>query len=128
MTATYGQVEHRLQGEIATITLNRPDAANRLTNAMAASVGAALAASARSRVVVLRGAGADFCAGRDMQPPAPGARVSPADVLREDTQPMLELFGRLPALPAAGAGGGARQGVGHRRRVCRARRRDLRRR
>jgi enoyl-CoA hydratase/carnithine racemase len=90
--ATYEQVEHRLQGEVATITLNRPDAGNRLSNAMAASVGAALAASATSRVILLRGAGTDFCAGRDMQPPVSGARVSPADVLRDDTQPMLELF------------------------------------
>ncbi len=88
-------VEHREQGAISTITLNRADAGNRLTNAMAAALGAALGASAQSRVIVLRGAGADFCLGRDMQPPAPGARVSPAEILRTDAQPMLALFDAL---------------------------------
>lgn len=85
-------VEYRVQGEISTVTLNRADSGNRLSNAMAASMVAALAAGAQSRVIVLRGAGDDFCAGRDMQPPAPGSRVSPIDVLHGDAQPMLELL------------------------------------
>ncbi|MEA3192836.1 MAG: hypothetical protein QOD26_1169 [Betaproteobacteria bacterium] len=59
---------------------------------MAGALGAALEASAQSRVIVLRGAGADFCIGRDMQPPAPGARLSPEEVLKTDAQPMLALF------------------------------------
>ena len=85
-------VECTTAGPVATITLARPDAGNRLTNAMAAAVAAALDANAASRVIVLRGAGADFCLGRDMQPPKPGSNVSPVDVMREDTTPMLELF------------------------------------
>lgn len=85
-------IEHLERGAVATITLSRADAGNRLTNAMAAALGAALARSAESRVIVLRGAGADFCIGRDMQPPAPGARVSPDEILKTDAQPMLALF------------------------------------
>lgn len=85
-------VECTAAGPVATITLSRPEAGNRLTNAMAAAVAAGLEASADSRVIVLRGAGADFCLGRDMQPPPPGSSVKPVDVLREDTAPMLELF------------------------------------
>jgi enoyl-CoA hydratase len=85
-------IEHVERGAVATITLSRGDAGNRLTNAMAAALGAALDASAQSRVIVLRGAGADFCIGRDMQPPAPGARVSASEVLQTDAQPMLALF------------------------------------
>ena len=85
-------IEFTAAGPVATITLARPDAGNRLTNAMAASVAAALEASGTSRVIVLRGAGADFCLGRDMQPPAPGANVSPLEVMRDDTTPMIELF------------------------------------
>jgi enoyl-CoA hydratase/carnithine racemase len=88
-------VEHQEQGAVSTITLNRADAGNRLTNTMAAALGAALGASAQSRVIVLRGAGADFCIGRDMQPPAPGARVSANEVLQSDAQPMLALFDAL---------------------------------
>jgi enoyl-CoA hydratase len=88
-------VEHRVEGAVATITLNRADAGNRLSNAMAAALGAALNASVQSRVIVLRGAGADFCIGRDMQPPAPGARVSPDEILKTDAQPMLALFAAL---------------------------------
>jgi enoyl-CoA hydratase/carnithine racemase len=85
-------VERREQGAVSTVTLQRADVGNRLTNAMAAALGAALDASAQSRVIVLRGAGADFCIGRDMQPPAPGARVPANEVLRTDAQPMLALF------------------------------------
>ena len=85
-------VEHRADGPVATITLNRPDAGNRLTNAMAGMLGAALEQSREARVIVLRGAGADFCAGRDMQPPAPGSNVKPADVMRDDAEPMLALL------------------------------------
>jgi enoyl-CoA hydratase/carnithine racemase len=59
---------------------------------MAAALGTALDASAQSRVIVLRGAGNDFCIGRDMQPPAPGARVTANEVLQTDAQPMLALF------------------------------------
>jgi enoyl-CoA hydratase/carnithine racemase len=88
-------IEHVERGAVATITLNRADAGNRLTNAMAAAVGAALSRSVESRVIVLRGAGADFCVGRDMQPPAPGARVSPDEILKTDAQPMLALFDAL---------------------------------
>jgi enoyl-CoA hydratase/carnithine racemase len=88
-------VEHREQGAVSTIGLNRADAGNRLTNAMAEAVAAALARSAQSRVIVLRGAGNDFCIGRDMQPPAPGARVSPGEIMKTDAQPMLDLFDAL---------------------------------
>jgi enoyl-CoA hydratase/carnithine racemase len=88
-------VEHRVDGPVATITLNRPDAGNRLTNAMAGLLGEALDQSRTARVILLRGVGADFCAGRDMQPPAPGSNVKPSDVMRDDAQPMLDLLARF---------------------------------
>jgi enoyl-CoA hydratase/carnithine racemase len=77
---------------VATIVLSRPEAGNRLTNAMAAALARALREAHASRVIVLRGAGDDFCIGRDMAPPAPGADVSPLDVMRDDAQPMIDLF------------------------------------
>jgi len=86
------QIGFAVAGEIATLTLQRPEAGNRLSNEMAASVVAALRQAEGSRLLLLRGAGTDFCLGRDMQPPPPGARVSPLDVMREDAGPMIEMF------------------------------------
>jgi len=80
------------EGEVATITLSRPDAGNRLSNEMARDLATALDGARASRIIVLRGAGADFCLGRDMQPPKAGSNVSPMDVMREDAGPMIELF------------------------------------
>ena len=107
-------VECTTAGPVATITLARADAGNRLTNAMAAAVAEGLEASAGCRVIVLRGAGADFCLGRDMQPPPPGSNVRPADVLREDTAPMLELFDafRRRAQPIVAVVQGRAWGIG----------------
>jgi enoyl-CoA hydratase/carnithine racemase len=86
------EVQVSAEGDVTTILLNRPEAGNRLTNAMAGAVEAGIRQAKGSRVILLRGAGADFCAGRDMQPPAPGSGVKPADVLRDDAGPMLSLF------------------------------------
>jgi enoyl-CoA hydratase/carnithine racemase len=82
-------------GDIMTITLARADADNRLTNAMAASVAQALDAAADARLLVLRADGQDFCIGRDMEPPAPGSRVTAADVLRDDAAPIVALYDAL---------------------------------
>ena len=108
------QVEFAAAGGVATITLNRPEAGNRLTNAMAAAVAGALRQTQEARVILLRGAGADFCIGRDMQPPAPGARVSPLDVMREDTGPMLDMFDafRRVKAPVLGVVQGRAWGIG----------------
>ena len=108
------QVEFAAAGGVATITLNRPEAGNRLTNAMAAAVADALRQTQEARVILLRGAGADFCIGRDMQPPAPGARVSPLDVMREDTGPMLDMFDafRRVKAPVLGVVQGRAWGIG----------------
>lgn len=54
--------------DVATLTLNRPDKLNALTDAMIGEFEAALEAIARSRarVVILTGAGRGFCAGFDL--------------------------------------------------------------
>lgn len=53
---------------VATLTLNRPDKRNALNAAVIGELNAALAAAAGPdvRVVVLRGAGKDFCSGADL--------------------------------------------------------------
>ena len=55
-----------LDGEILRVTLNRPDSGNAMTNAMAVELAGILqSASEKSRLVILKGAGEDFCIGRD---------------------------------------------------------------
>jgi enoyl-CoA hydratase len=108
------EVQCERKDEVFFVTLARPEAGNRLTNAMAAALAAGLDASRECRVIVLRGAGSDFCVGRDMQPPAPGSRVSPLDVMREDAGPMLELFDafRRAKQPIVAAVQGKAWGIG----------------
>ena len=64
MTVLYDVAQH-----IATLTLNRPEKRNALDDATIAELKAAFAradADEQVRVVVLRGAGRDFCAGGDL--------------------------------------------------------------
>jgi 2-(1,2-epoxy-1,2-dihydrophenyl)acetyl-CoA isomerase len=60
-------VEHR--DAIALVTLNRPHARNGVTRAMCAAFYEAVQAVATSdaRVLIVRGAGDDFCVGADMR-------------------------------------------------------------
>ncbi|MES2185487.1 MAG: enoyl-CoA hydratase/isomerase family protein [Pseudomonadota bacterium] len=80
------------QDRVTTITIDRAAEGNRLSNAMALDLIAALDAAHDCPVVVLRAAGPDFCLGRDMQPPPPGSNVSALDVLRDDAGPMMALY------------------------------------
>ena len=57
-------------GGILRVTINRPDAGNAMTDAMALELTAIIEAAPKtSRMVLLRGAGADFCVGRAAPPP-----------------------------------------------------------
>lgn len=58
------------RGAVATLTLNRPEALNALSDAMLAALKEqfrALAEHRTIRVVVIRGAGKAFCAGHDLR-------------------------------------------------------------
>jgi len=64
-------------GDVTTITLNRPEAGNRQTDATWAEVTKMLDAAAQdSRVILFKGTGDDFCLGREaMGQGPPIARV-----------------------------------------------------
>lgn len=65
----YQQIEYDVDGAIATVTLNRPEARNGYTLRMADELAAAFDAADRDeavRVVVFTGAGDDFCVGADL--------------------------------------------------------------
>jgi len=101
-------------GAIATLTIDRVDAGNRLSNAMAGALAGALDAAADSRVIILRGQGPDFCLGRDIEPPPPGAGVRALDVLRDDAGPIVALYAALArrSQPIVGAVNGRAWGIG----------------
>jgi len=68
-TVQYEQILYEVDRQIATITLNRPQALNAWTDVMAQEVWAAMHAAEADeevRVVVLTGAGRAFCAGGDI--------------------------------------------------------------
>ncbi len=78
--------EHRIEmqraGGIATLTLNRPDKRNALDRQMIGELADALATcdlAADVRVIVIRGAGKDFCAGLDLQELLASADLSPEE-------------------------------------------------
>src|SRR6476469_3984079 len=65
----YRKILYELRDGIARITLNRPDKRNALDAEIVAELKAAFSASASEdtcRVVLLTGAGTDFCSGADL--------------------------------------------------------------
>lgn len=65
----YEQISYAVDKRIATITLNRPEARNGYTSQMADELGHAIEAAGADddvRVVVLTGAGDNFCVGADL--------------------------------------------------------------
>ena len=65
----YTDIIYEIKNAVALITLNRPDKRNALNDRIIAELsGAIIEAEAddQIRVVILRGAGKDFCAGADL--------------------------------------------------------------
>lgn len=61
-------VSTEIDADVGWVTLNRPEALNAITPELARELHAALvAAGARARVVVIRGAGGNFCVGGDFK-------------------------------------------------------------
>ncbi len=90
----YQKILYSVEQSIARITLNRPDKRNALDAEIVSEVKDALRVSARDesvRVVLLAGAGKDFCSGADL---AALRRISEATVMENvtDAQNLAELF------------------------------------
>jgi methylglutaconyl-CoA hydratase len=89
-------------GPVGLITLNRPDKRNALSREVIAGLKAAfaeLAAEQDIRVIVLTGAGRDFCAGADLAQLEQLAAGSDAMDNLEDAQALGELFIRMRRAP-----------------------------
>lgn len=89
------------QGPLATIILNRPDCGNLISNAMGAEIAGLLHTCRDATLVVLRGAGKDFCLGRDgAAMRALGPMKTALDMRRGNTEPALALYAAFRRLPA----------------------------
>lgn len=87
-------VLYSVDGAVARITLNRPDKRNALNAAVIAGIKDALREAShdeRVRVVVITGAGKDFCSGADLSQLQQIAQASVSENA-EDARSLLELF------------------------------------
>jgi enoyl-CoA hydratase len=100
-------------GDVTTIILNRPEAGNRQTDATWALVTEMFDAAAKdSRAIVFKGAGDDFCLGREAMG-APGP-VLEAYAVRERSETIFNLYGafRNAKVPIIGVVQGRAAGLG----------------
>ena len=100
-------------GDVTTITLNRPEAGNRQTDTTWAAVTKMLDAAAQdSRMILFKGAGDDFCLGREaMGQPGP---VLEAYGVRDRSETIFNLYGafRNTKVPIVGVVQGRAVGLG----------------
>lgn len=100
-------------GEITTIILNRPEVGNRQSDTTWAQLTEMLDAAAKeSRLILFKGAGDDFCLGREaMTQPPP---VLEAYALRERSETIFNLYGafRNSKIPIIGVVQGRAVGLG----------------
>lgn len=99
--------------DITTLILNRPEVGNRQTDATWAQLTETINAAAKtSRLIVLKGAGDDFCLGREaMGQPTP---VLEAYAMRERSETIFSLYGafRNARVPILGVVQGRAVGLG----------------
>lgn len=84
-------------GGVATLTLNRPRKRNALSSGLVTALSAGLARAEddpSTRVIALRGAGPDFCAGADLSEIAASQREGPEAGLA-DARRLAEVFVRI---------------------------------
>src|SRR6195256_640444 len=96
----YSTLTLEFSGEIAKITLNRPDKRNAISTQMIAELQTALDEIERShsRVVVVTGAGKAFCAGMDLEMLAAITKQSPAEN-QEDSRRIAKMLRRIWSFP-----------------------------
>ncbi|HEY0321863.1 MAG TPA: enoyl-CoA hydratase-related protein [Pyrinomonadaceae bacterium] len=101
------QVLYSVEGARALVTLNRPEKRNALNDAVVSGLKESLRRADEDesvRVVVIKGAGADFCSGADL---SALQKISEASVMEnlEDAESLMELFAltrrvRVPVVAA----------------------------
>src|SRR5437899_5938928 len=89
-----------ISGNLATVTLNRPEKRNAISTQMMAELQTALDQIEKShaRVAILTGSGKAFCAGMDLDMLAAIAQQSPAEN-QEDSRRIAKMFRRIWSYP-----------------------------
>jgi enoyl-CoA hydratase len=102
-------------GDVTTITLNRPDAGNRQTDVTWAEVTRMLdEAGKNSRAILFKGAGSDFCLGREAMGQPPPSPAPEAYAVRDRAETIFNLYGafRNARAPIVGVVQGRAVGLG----------------
>jgi methylglutaconyl-CoA hydratase len=96
----YSTLLLEFSGEVAHITLNRPDKRNAISTQMIAELQSALDAieKSRARVGLVTGAGKAFCAGMDLEMLAAIAKQSPAEN-QDDSRRIARMLRRIWSFP-----------------------------
>ena len=105
----------QIDGDITTITLNRPEAGNRQTDATWAEVTRMLDDAAKdSRLILFKGAGEDFCLGRETMGQPPPTPAPEAYTVRDRSDTIFNLYGafRNAKAPIIGIVQGRAVGLG----------------
>jgi 2-(1,2-epoxy-1,2-dihydrophenyl)acetyl-CoA isomerase len=109
-------ISYEVADDIATITLDRPEALNSLTNVMKVALLAALQTAREDglvRAVILTGAGRAFCVGQDLKEHAEGLASGDLELstVTEHYNPIIEAITSLPK-PVIAAVNGMAAGAG----------------
>lgn len=102
-------------GDVTTITLNRPEAGNRQTDGTWAEVTRLLDDAAKdSRLILFKGAGQDFCLGRETMGQPPPTPAPEAYTVRDRSETIFNLYGafRNAKAPIIGIVQGRAVGLG----------------
>src|ERR1700756_5230916 len=96
----YSTLLLEFSGEIAKITLNRPDKRNAINTQMISELQTALDTieKSHSRVVIVTGAGKAFCAGMDLEMLSAITKQSPAEN-QDDARRIAKMLRRIWSLP-----------------------------
>lgn len=109
----YQTIRLSLRGDLAVITLNRPEVMNALNTQMRAELLHAVKdAQKQARALVLTGQGRAFCSGQDLGDKATAGQVDLERTLRDEYEPLLNAIfdSTIPTIAAvngAAAGAGA---------------------
>ncbi len=110
---TFETIRWERSGPAATLTLNRPEQRNSITGVMMGELYAALSAAAKDetlRVLVVRGAGRDFCPGADVKAYNAGAGGRATAIEDFNVTVMLHEMGAVTIAAIKGACAGAGMG------------------
>ena len=108
----YQTITSTMSGDVAILTLNRPDVMNALTSQLRIELLDALQrATQTARAVVLTGAGRAFCSGQDLGDATSLGAVDMERLLRDEYEPLLNAIYTCP-IPTIAALNGAAVGAG----------------